>query len=65
VTHGEISRLENRPDIYASTLRRYVQAMNGQIEIVAHFPGRPNVRVSLGKIEQSTPPEEEELVARR
>jgi hypothetical protein len=48
-----------------STLRRYVQAMNGQIEIVAHFPGRPNVRVSLGKIEQSTPPEEEELVARR
>ncbi len=35
---SSISKLENRTDIFISTLRRYIQAMGGDLEIVAHFP---------------------------
>lgn len=34
----EVSRMEHTTDMYVSTLRRYVQAMGGALEIVAHFP---------------------------
>lgn len=34
----EISNLERRTDAYISTLRSYVEAMGGRLEIVAHFP---------------------------
>lgn len=33
-----ISRLEQRVDVYVSTLRRYIESMGGQLEIVARFP---------------------------
>ncbi len=33
-----ISRLEQRTDMYVSTLRRYIEAMGGQLDIVARFP---------------------------
>lgn len=35
---GNISKLEQRTDMYISTLRRYVEAMGGRLDIVAHFP---------------------------
>jgi len=35
---GNISRLEKRTDMYLSTLRRYVEAMGGVLEIRAVFP---------------------------
>jgi len=34
----EISKIERRTDVYVSTLRRYVEAMGGKLEIVARFP---------------------------
>ena len=33
-----ISRLEKRTDVYVSTLRKYIEAMGGSLEIVARFP---------------------------
>jgi len=33
-----ISRLEQRVDVYVSTLRRYIESMGGELEIVARFP---------------------------
>lgn len=33
-----ISRLEQRTDMYISTLRRYIEAMGGELDIVARFP---------------------------
>jgi ribosome-binding protein aMBF1 (putative translation factor) len=33
-----ISRLEQRTDMYVSTLRRYIEAMGGQLDIIARFP---------------------------
>jgi transcriptional regulator with XRE-family HTH domain len=40
-----VSKLERRTDMYVSTLRKYVEAMGGQLEIIAHFP-EGNVRIS-------------------
>jgi predicted XRE-type DNA-binding protein len=35
---GNISKLEKRADMYLSTLRSYVEAMGGSLEIRAVFP---------------------------
>ena len=37
-TQAEISKIEHRTDMYVSTLRRFVEAMGGKLEIIAHFP---------------------------
>lgn len=41
VGQDAISRLEKRSDMLLSTLRRYVEAMGGRLELVAQFPNRP------------------------
>lgn len=38
-----VSRLERRSDMLLSTLRAYVEAMGGKLELVAQFPDRPPV----------------------
>src|ERR1700690_1990727 len=35
---ANISRIERRTDMYISTLRTYIEAMGGQLDIVARFP---------------------------
>jgi predicted transcriptional regulator len=37
---GELSRAERRKDHRISTIRRYVEALGGEIEIVARLKGR-------------------------
>lgn len=37
-TQGEVSKIEQRTDVYLSTLRSYLEAMGGELEIVARFP---------------------------
>lgn len=66
VTQGEVSRMERRPDMYISTLRRYLEAMHGELVLTARFDGQPDVSISLADIEQPTAAEaaeERELVA--
>lgn len=43
VGQESISRLEKRSDMLLSTLRSYVEAMGGKLELVARFPDRPPV----------------------
>lgn len=38
VNQAAISKMERRTDMYISTLRSYIQAMGGELEIVARFP---------------------------
>ncbi len=33
-----VAKLEKRTDMYVGNLRRFVEAMGGELEIVAHFP---------------------------
>ncbi|MGI8547460.1 MAG: XRE family transcriptional regulator [Gemmatimonadaceae bacterium] len=37
-TQPEVSRIEHRVDLYVSTLRKYIEAMGGELEIIARFP---------------------------
>ena len=41
VGQDTVSRIERRSDILLSTLRRYVEAMGGELNLVARFPNRP------------------------
>ncbi len=43
VGQDTISRLEQRSDMLISTLKRYVHAMGGELDLVARFPHRPPV----------------------
>src|SRR5262245_1103911 len=45
VNQAHVSKLERRADMYVSTLRRFVEAMGGTLEIRAHFP-EGDVRIS-------------------
>jgi hypothetical protein len=38
VTQANVSQIEHTPDIYLSTLRNYVAALGGRLEINAVFP---------------------------
>jgi transcriptional regulator with XRE-family HTH domain len=38
VAQSEISRIEKRTDTYVSTLRSYIEAMGGRLDIIASFP---------------------------
>lgn len=38
VNQAAVSKLERRADMYVSTLRSYIQAMGGDLDIVARFP---------------------------
>ncbi|WP_313712273.1 helix-turn-helix domain-containing protein [Pseudomonas sp.] len=43
IRQGNISKVEKRSDMLISTLRSYVEALGGTLELVAHMPGRPPV----------------------
>jgi hypothetical protein len=47
MTQSELSRLESRGDHRISTLRRYVEALGGELEVSAVFGGR---RVKLTEV---------------
>jgi hypothetical protein len=45
VKQASVSKLERRADMYISTLRGFVKAMGGELDIVARFP-EGEVRIS-------------------
>jgi transcriptional regulator with XRE-family HTH domain len=50
---ANVSRLEQRTDLMLSTLREYVTAMGGELELVAKFPDRPPVKlVGISELEE-------------
>ena len=40
INQAAVSKLERRTDMYLSTLRSYIEAMGGTLEIVALFPNQ-------------------------
>ena len=38
VEQPAIAKLEKRADMYVSTLRRFIEAMGGELEVIARFP---------------------------
>ena len=48
ITQPSLSKLENQDDMQVSTLRRLIEALGGQLEIIAHLP-RGDIRISQFK----------------
>jgi len=47
IKQAALSRFERRGDMYVSTLRDTIEAMGGEFKIVAQFPDRPAVSISM------------------
>jgi DNA-binding XRE family transcriptional regulator len=59
VKQETVSRLEKRSDMLLSTLRSYVEAMGGELDLVAKFPDRPAVRLkTLASVEHRAEPDD-------
>jgi DNA-binding XRE family transcriptional regulator len=46
VNQATISKMERQADMLVSTLRSFVEAMGGTLEIIATFPNHPPVRLN-------------------
>lgn len=55
ISQDGVSRLEKRTDLLLSTLRKSVQAMGGNLTLVAEFPDRPPVVLSRLGDDATTP----------
>lgn len=53
INQAAVSKLERRTDMYVSTLRDFVMAMGGQLEITARFPDG-SVRINQFEDMEST-----------
>jgi transcriptional regulator with XRE-family HTH domain len=60
VNQGAVSRMEKRTDMYVSTLRSYIQAMGGQLQVKAIFP---EGEVEIDQFETLAEPEQGDLNA--
>jgi len=50
VSQAQVSRVENQADLYLSTLRSYVQAMGGELELRAVFPNGQAAAITLAEL---------------
>lgn len=48
VKQASVSKMEGQADMYISTLRKYITAMGGELEIVAKFP-EGNIKINKFK----------------
>lgn len=40
INQASVAKMEKRTDMYVGTVRRFIQAMGGELEIIARFPDR-------------------------
>lgn len=38
VSQGSVAKMEKRTDMYISSMRRFIEAMGGELEVTAKFP---------------------------
>lgn len=69
IKQPSVSKIERQADMYLSTLRSYVQAIGGELELVVHLPSRPALHLHhLGDIlaePKSSPPSRPPRTAKR
>lgn len=46
MNQGDLSKFERRTDVYLSTVRHYVEALGGSLELVANFPETGPVKIA-------------------
>ena len=47
VTQDEVSKMERRTELYVGTLRKFIEAMNGELVIAARFADGVEVPITL------------------
>ncbi len=50
VSQAQVSRLESQTDLFLSTLASYIEAMGGELDLIATFPDDTRVSVSIGEL---------------
>jgi transcriptional regulator with XRE-family HTH domain len=50
VSQAQVSRIENQADLYLSTLRSYIEAMGGELQLRAAFPDGQAAVLSPGEL---------------
>ncbi|PZO02465.1 MAG: XRE family transcriptional regulator [Hyphomicrobiales bacterium] len=45
IKQPSVSKIEKQADMYLSTLRSYVEAIGGKLELTVKLPGRPDLRL--------------------
>ena len=56
IGQGSVAKIEKRTDMYLSTVRRFIEAMGGELEIVARFPGHSVKIKTFQALEDQTTP---------
>jgi len=67
IKQPSVSKIEKQADMYLSTLRSYVEAIGGELELVVKLPERPVLRLQqLGEVfDQAARPEKSNAPQRR
>ena len=53
IRQASVAKMERRGDLMISTLRGYVEAMGGRLDLIVRFPDRPSVYLDgLGDTEE-------------
>lgn len=48
---GDISKFERREDVYVSSVRKYIEAMGGKLELIAKFPEKRRYKIkNIGEL---------------
>jgi len=53
VSQAEVSKMERRTELYVGTLRKFIEAMNGELVIAARFAGGVEVPIRLTEEEDA------------
>lgn len=55
IEQAAVSKMEKQTDMYVSTLRRFIVAMGGQLDIVARFPEGAVRITQFRNVDEDTP----------
>lgn len=54
LNQGDVSKFERREDVYVSSVRRYIEAMGGKLEMIAKFPNLKPVKIgNIGELAEN------------
>lgn len=66
IKQPSVSKIEKQADMYLSTLRSYVEAIGGKLELVVNLPRHPALKLQrLGDLSAATDASSAPTVARR
>ena len=53
VTQAEVSKMERRTELYVGTLRKFIEAMNGELVLAARFSDGVEIPIQLAEAEDA------------